>query len=317
MFPLFTFICGAQRIGSLTSRPDRVWIKAENGLVITWTKGISADADSSRISVYDKQGHSITNFEVLKLVPDAKSVSIYDVSARRGQMIAVAAVYVKNSELPPAAILMVFDYEGGLESAVALDPSREIVALELDDSSHIWTLTWGPGGKEPGESPVVVEYDRTGSTVGNFLNWSLFPPHTDSIQQNQRAGAASAGYDSDRFWFWLPVSTDMVVVDTKDGSVVNRTKTALPLLADHTLWPLHIMREPSGVVVGDFRVASIAPNAKAELGYFAWSPSTKTWCSFSPGACQGSRLVGMDRDSHIYFRFDNSSSICAYSNVSR
>ena len=82
-------------------------IKSENGLTLTWLL-VCSDSNASQVDVFDEEGRSILGLNVLRLVPDALRVSIYDVSARPGREIAVAAVYRKAGKpyVRPVATLL-------------------------------------------------------------------------------------------------------------------------------------------------------------------------------------------------------------------
>ena len=64
---------------------------------------------------------------MLRFVPEAVGVSIWDVSARPRQLIAVAATYGRGPDVPPADALFDFDFDGALLSAEALEPARELM----------------------------------------------------------------------------------------------------------------------------------------------------------------------------------------------
>lgn len=250
------------------------------------------------------------NFTILRLVPDAVSVSIYDVSAVKGEMVAVSAVYVKSEYQEPSAILLVFDFKGKLESATAVDDKRLLLLLEIDNQSRIWALTGGAGGNDPTKTPVVLEFDKAGSEIGRVLTWDKFPSHSDGIRQNQALGPAAAGYNSGSFWFWLPGSTDLVEIQTKDGSVLGQLQTSVPQVQDQSVFPLAMVHLSSGELVGAFGAVGHEVNAKAQLTNFVWSPRTRTWSLFDVQSCQDYRLIGGDGDKPVYFRFDNSNAIC-------
>jgi hypothetical protein len=301
----------AQTIGITKNPLKSMWVKSENGLVIAWHRGDSKDAQTSVVSIYDKQGKSLLNVDMLRFVPEAKTVSILDVSAKAQQMVAVSAVYVKATDVPPAAALLYIDFNGALLSADALEPAREIAALALDDDLNVWTLTMSSGGKEPSRVPLVIEYDRKGDTVRELLMRNLFPPHEETIESRPTSGWESAGYSSGTFWFWLPTSTDFVTIRTLDGEVLSRSKTGYPQVPDAKVVPFQVERDGFGTLVAETRVEEAAPKPSARLAYFTWSSETKSWSEFEPGACSRHRLVGTDGGQQIYLGFDKAS-ICAY-----
>jgi hypothetical protein len=299
-----------QQIGAIEKPVENSWVKAENGLIISWHRGISTDTNTSRINIYNLQGRSLSSFEVLSLVPEAESVSIDDVSARPQQMVAVAAVYVNRQDQSPAAVLLYLNFSGTLVSAVALAPSREVTALALDDDLNVWTLIHSAANDDPAHSPLVVEYSKTGQVVREVFIRSLFPPYDYSIQESWEAGSAAVGYQGATFWFWLPKSTDFVTLRARDGAVMSRLRTGIPQIVGRATWPLQIVRESSGTLIAEMHAEKSGPNPSG-LAYYAWSPKTTSWSSFNP-ACELHRLIGSDSNELIFLRFYAVSTICSY-----
>jgi hypothetical protein len=299
-----------QHIGTIEHRPPQSWMKAENGLIISWLAGTVRDASAGdQITIADKQGQTVVSLNVLSIAPEATSVSIYDVSARQSQLIAVAVVYGKGPGIRPADALLLFDFKGTLVSALALEPSREVEALALDENLNVWTLTSHSDEKDPSQVPMVVEYDRNGRVIRESLSRDGFPFHAASIKQNPEISAVASGYSAGTFWFWLPGSTDLVVIRTSDG-VVTRTQTNIPSAPQgQRSFPLRIARESSGTVIAEVREEG--QDIKPHLAYYAWSPDTKSWSDFNPVVCAGHRLIGVDNDEHIYVR-PIGSDICSY-----
>jgi hypothetical protein len=141
------------------------------------------------------------DLNVLEPIEGATSVSVYDVSARPGNLIAVAAVYVKETGTFPVSALLYFDFGGKLLAVYALDPSRAIRFLALDERSHLWTLTTSAGDQDPAEAPLIVEYDQKGRPVRELLTRDAFPLHAEMIEESPEIGAAALGYDSGVLWF--------------------------------------------------------------------------------------------------------------------
>jgi hypothetical protein len=303
------FSAYGQHIGVLEGRPSNSWIKVENDQLIWWLSGRVTDSSKDQIVIAGKQGNKSLGLNILSLVPEATSVSIWDVSVRPQQLIAVSAVYAKGAGVRPAAVLLLFNSRGNLLSALALEPSRQIEALNIDENLNIWTLTTHSDEQAPSVVPMVVEYDRNGTVVRQVLSRDQFPMHANSNQVNPEIGSIVSGYDAGIFWFWLPGSTDMVTVRTSDGTVA-RTQTNLPEAPkDQHFVPLLIAKESSGALIAE--VSERGQNLKHHVGYYSWSPETKTWSAFSPDVCAGHRLVGINANEHVYVRgADND--ICTY-----
>jgi hypothetical protein len=302
-----------QSAGSIPNWSSSTWLKAENGLVLNWQRQLATDAASSTIHIYDNVGRSLLNFDILRLVPDAKGVAIYDVSARKNQMVAVGAVYVKGADTMPAGALLLFDFKGNLQLAVALSVWQEILLLELDENLNVWTLLPDAGGLDTTKSFFVAEYDKAGNFKRELVQRSSIPTHAEQIVQNATVGAATASYDSatHTFWFWLPGSTDLISIDTMTGAVACR-KTGLPGIKDHAIWLLRMGRESSKSLVATFAVKDNSAAEKPQLAYYMWSPEQNGWLEFSPGDCKDSWLVGVEGNIHTYFRPDNSRSLCTF-----
>src|ERR1700680_4629230 len=81
----------SQRIGEI-EHPVSKLMKVENQLVMSW-RSVSKKPDENQIELFDQHGQRLAVLSVLRLVPDAQSVTIYDVSARAPRIIAVSAVY--------------------------------------------------------------------------------------------------------------------------------------------------------------------------------------------------------------------------------
>jgi hypothetical protein len=278
---------------------DRVQ-KFENGLVISWLIN-SDDPGMDQIQLSDAQGKQLAALRVLRLVPDAASVTIYDVSAQPRQMIAVAAVFrSKNPTFPrPADTLITFDSDGHLRGVSALDPSREIMRLELDESSRIWTLTTHSDERDPATIPLIVEYDAAGNVINELLTRSQFPPHASILRESEKVGPIASGYYAGVVWFWFPESSDLLTIRVSSESVA-RTKTLLP---EDGLIPLGIFRKDSGDLIGEFRLDH-APGTKSETLYYDWSAVKGVWTRFNRVGCENHRLAGVDGKTEIYVHPD-------------
>jgi hypothetical protein len=234
---LSSYCADAQYIGALDHAKGRQ-LKFENTLIISWLMVSSDDPNAKQVEIFDEFGRSLTKLDVLRLMPEAMRVSIYDVSARPGDVIAVAAVYrSKETDGRVRPTLLTFDFGGRLLSAIALASSRQIAQLEVDDQSNIWTLTdHVDDGDDPSTLPMVVEYNSHGVEIRKVLTRVMFPLHARRIQESVSTGTVSMGHYSNTLWFWLPGSTDLVTVSTGDGGAVI-AKTGLPADAANAVRP--------------------------------------------------------------------------------
>jgi hypothetical protein len=288
-----------QNIGTAENFQVGGFAKAENGLIISW-QSVSEDVSASQVSLCDRQGHLLTSLKLLALVPDAKRADVFDVSARPGGIIAVSAIYVSKegtSSVPPAATLLLFDFSGRLLSLFSLAPWRDVLRIEVDEQSNIWTLTsHAEEGKNPALYSMVVEYTTRGDIVNELLPRNLFPSHADKIHGSSETGFAHMGYDSTNgLWFWLPGSTDFVTVPP-GGGAASRTKTGVLSGGANPNYPVNVVRVKSGTLVAEFR------SEKFQRAYYEWSLSTKSWTRFKPGTCDGGWLIGQDDEDQVYVR---------------
>lgn len=275
-------------------------MKFESGFILSW-QPVSSDVTENQVDIFDDTGHPVTGVNVLKLVPEARRVGIWDVSANGG-LIAIAAVY-ENKQGPrqvrSTGTLLLFNLNGQLLSAFALEPSYEIALLAVDDYSNIWTLTQHADAKDPATVPMVVEYTREGRILRKVLTRSAFPFHASHLrEEDPDLGAATMGYGDGVVWFWLPGSTDLVTISTSNGQVTT-TKTQLPKdRSGHNVVPLGIRRERSGNIV-----ASVGENddqGRREIRNYSWSATT-SWVATKPGHCEGwGRLIGVGQTGRVY-----------------
>jgi len=277
---------------------SRRW-KLENGLLISWL-GLSTDAAANQVEIFDVGGRMLTNLHVLGLVPEAAGVSVYDVSARLGQTIALGAVFrKKGAPERPADTLLVFDFGGKLTSAFSLEPSREISRIAIDAGSNIWTLTMHSGERDPSKVPMVVEYDRSGNTEGEVLTRGMFPLQADIQQENSNIGSVGSGFESGVFWFWLPGLTELVTIQTSNGASAI-TNTGLP---GANMVPMQVVRQRSGHLIAEIH-GSVENGSPGIPLYYVWS-TTKSWARFDAAACGGHRLLGTDGEQVVFFNFED------------
>jgi len=280
--------------------------KWENGWMLVFD-AVSSDASTNQIAISDGQGHQVTQLNILKLIEDAKRVTIYDVSAN-ANLVAVAAVYQSKKgdrQVRPTATLLLFDLHGEFLSAFALAPTHAISRLAVDDRSHIWTLTDGAGTEaDPSTVPMVVEFTADGKIVREVLTRDKFPFHALDTKSGLEMGSPVMGY-SGVVWFWLPGSTDLVTISPNDGKAVV-SKTQLPKRHGRREAVLSITREQSGNVIGQFREddENLSPTVASEAGHYVWSPATGAWSQFKPSACEHGRLVGASERGPVYAQYE-------------
>jgi hypothetical protein len=300
----------AQPIGTVEHTRNKM-VKVENALIISWDG--SSDANANHVEIFDEQGHSITSLNVLRPVQEASQVSISDVSARPGSVIAVAAVYASkegNRRVRPVASLLLFDFNGHLLSAFALEPSRGIVRLAVDDKSNVWTLTGYADNKDPSTIAMVVQYTPEGIVARKLFTRNMFPFHASETWEDTSIGRAFMGYDSGLLWFWLPGSTELVTVSVGDGKSVI-AKTQLPKRVGRTVVPSNLTRESSGKLVA--QVYEIEDHGEFEIANYTWSAGTGSWSPFKPDTCDGARFIGVGDGGRIYLRYEaDGTSICTY-----
>lgn len=233
----------------------------------------------------------------------------------------------------PAASLLIFDLNGQLKSAFALESWQTVHNLAIDDQFNIWTLAGFNPGNDPSVEPMVVEYSDTGVVLKELLPRSLFPLHARSVTETPSTGHTAMGFSAGVVWFWLPGSTDLVTISVNDGKT-SIMKTALPTGPSNSTsieqWtrtkPEFVLgpndaEVPLGAafkasdnseLIAEFRETD--SNGESTLAYYSWSPSTTFWSQFNPGACDGARLIGSDDAGQIYLRFGSDrDEICSFS----
>jgi hypothetical protein len=263
-------------------------LKVDNGLIISWETP-SINPDTPQVKIYDREGTPVASLRVLQPAIEASRASIYDVSARPGGLIAVATVYrSKKSHVRPVSSLLLFDFDGRLQSGFTLEPARTISRLEVDEDSHIWALTDHAENHAPTATHLLVEYSAKGEILREDLPRNMFPYHAQRIREEQ--GRAQMGYDAGRLWFWLPGTSDLVTIPTRSGAIV---RVQLPMLEEAGQKPTAIFSERSGNAVTQV-------HDDAHIADFVWETSSKTWVRFTPGHCGGGQLIGVSGDSLVY-----------------
>jgi hypothetical protein len=263
-------------------------VKTENGLILAWNaqSDVAKKPDLSIFSASD--GKLLLTTSVLATIPDARDISIYDVSARRSGHIAVAIVGVRKA--PPhklAAGLLLFNWEGHVTNAIALDPAHGIQMLEVDDADTVWAVGVTAAGQPVDKVPLIIRYDPSGNVVGAYLTRSMFPFHAYVLEEGPEIGELSFGItESSRVWLWLPYYNSLVTISTVTGAVSKET-TGLPDLAD--------AKAMRCVLIDDDRlfmeVTALTSNNQRHFGWYVWTRSG------------GWRLVGDDSDRSLAYLY--------------
>src|SRR5437870_3820797 len=96
----------AQDLVHLDSHSNR--LKVQNGQFISW-ENVSTDPSANQVKIYSKQGSLLTTIPILRLVPEALRVTIFDVATNPSGMVTIAAVYGREQGKLPASTLLYFD----------------------------------------------------------------------------------------------------------------------------------------------------------------------------------------------------------------
>lgn len=300
----------AQVLGTIGGVQPNGWAKAENGMILSW-HSMTRDAGSAQVDVSNRYGNHLASLNLLRLVPEAATVDISDVSAVPG-LIATAVAYVSkrsSAQVRPASALVLFDFSGNLVSFLSLAPWRDALRIELDADSNIWALnSIGDESKSAGSGSMLVEYSAKGAVLKELLPRTSFPTHANEIKGNPEMGFAAMGRNGGAVWFWLPGSTEFVTVEGSGGAS-SIVKTGLPS-PNKPIRPVSFARDRSGALIGEF-----SEKESSQLVYYRWLPSSKSWVQFEPGVCAGGWLVGTDEADQIYLTFGKNHpvAICASS----
>jgi hypothetical protein len=270
-------------------------MKTENASTVAWR--LNSVSNESQICVYSNSGQKRFEISVVPLLSNAITASVPDVSIGKSGRLAASVVAV-NREGRAAALLLIFSSDGKLQSAVALDPSREISRLAVDGDDSIWALS-GDGNGE-----LIARYDSKGNEIAAFVQRSDLPEIGEGIDGNLDHGFTSLGVDGDRIWFWLPASLTYVSV-RRDGSGLSKQ-------------PVSSLERPSGASSAAtpklFRSVNLADGTsvvqlvwvgenRRDLTAYVRAPGTSTWKIDSRGA--SGRLIGTD-GSKLAFVFPES-----------
>src|SRR5215472_11105489 len=304
---LSAVLCVAQQENLMEHVQPHGWAKAENGLIMTW-HSMSDDLSTGQLDISNDKGGLLLTLNLLRLVPEAAKVDIADVSAVPGGLIAAAVAYVskKGSRIDrPASAVVIFDFSGRLVSFLALTPWRDALRLEIDSDSHIWTLNTIADGSDGGY--MLSVYSPYGALLKELLSRKIFPDHANAVLGSSQTGFAAMGRSRDRIWFWLPGSTQLVIVQTSTGSP-EIFKTGLPT-SNSSLVPISFVMSDN-VLVGSFRGSS---NSRS-FSYYGWTAKGARWEPMQPGTCAGGQLVGIDGQQQVFLapRENKATAICKF-----
>ena len=271
--------------------------KAENGMVVEWQLS-SESRNATQVGIYDNRGKLVVALSPLQLVPEAKRVTISDISMLPGNIIAMSALFLKADNTVPAGSLLCFDFQGNLLSAVALSRSRLIRYLTVDSDANIWTLTWASGGQKPSEASLIAAYRPTGENLKELFKRSDFPVHAVTTKENQTLGVVGFGHTSNEVWFWLPGSNELVTFRASDSSF-HRFDTGLPHLSSDEA-PLKVVLTNSGTLL----METWGRQNSTGIGQrylFARHAASKSWQQFYP-PCSGCILAGANNDKAVFMK---------------
>src|ERR1039458_2082692 len=306
---LFFLLCAvlllrSEEVGSLRARAHGLtYTKTDGELIISFARS-STNRDGDQVEIYDALGNWLTGVKVLGSVADADGVSIYDVSARRDERIAVAADFVNKSGIVPA--LLYFDFKGTILSAVALDASREIRLLAIDNDLGVWALGMGTGQLNPVDVPLVVSYDSRGAVRKELLKRADFPADAAIIQEGPGYGTPAMGLTPDGIWIWLTGSKELVTIAGSDLSVT-RMVTSLPEPQPHARLDLASdIKTSSGQLIGEFSEREEGP---PHVSYYRWSRESASWSTSASQDCRNHFLIGTLKSRPAFIGF-GTGSVC-------
>jgi hypothetical protein len=265
-------------------------VKAENGLIMGWQMS-SEDRTTRQISVYDRNGMFLTGLSPLRLVSEAKSATVWDVSALAGHMIAVAVDY-RESDDTVASSLLYFSFRGDPILALSLDASREVRQLTVDGDSNVWTLTMGAGERNPSEQPMAVGYGPSGEVLKEVAKRSEFPADSSLTQEGERIGGQTGfGHSADSVWFWLPSSKELVTFKMRGTSPMSRFVTGFPEQSPRE-GAFRVFRTDAGTLLA-WVWGREDDRSPEQFNFFSRSASRKQWEFYAP-PCSQCSLIGVD-----------------------
>ncbi|MGA2697215.1 MAG: hypothetical protein ABSE92_14220 [Terriglobales bacterium] len=262
--------------------------KAENGFLIFWQGGIINDRSAGQVQLFNERRALLLSLDAFSPVRESRDMSIYDVSARPGGLIAVSAVYASkegNANVAPASAILVFDFKGHLRSALALENTA--IRLIVDTESRIWALT--DAGSSGEGKPTLLELSTDGKVLREIDLRQTFPQNIELIADGIRKliNWTSMRDGGNSISMWLSGSANIMRISKTDGGV-SIEATGLPLKTDEQLSPVIIAAD------GDLttEVREVTPKGSYEVKYCRWQEQQKSWREVDVGVCAGKRLIG-------------------------
>ncbi|MEW5974163.1 MAG: hypothetical protein AB1898_00010 [Acidobacteriota bacterium] len=199
-------------------------LKARQDLLIRTV--IRGNPDEDQLEVYNRDGSRKLSLNLLKSLPEARSLAIWDFSIGQSGLLAVGAV-ARSEKDELSSHLLIYDLSGQLLSAARLPAGKEVRKLEVDEDDSIWVMGAGSGGKDPKEVAMITRFGREGQVLEEFLPRSQFSLHAKSTEEAPEVGGRiSFGLTKELVWMWLPPG--QLVTLRKDGSDVQIADTGLP-----------------------------------------------------------------------------------------
>lgn len=226
-------------------------------------------------------------------------MAVWDVSVGPSGLVAVAAVVVGPGG-PPVATLLIYGAGHRLQTALALEPWREIVELQVDTDGSIWALGAGAGGKDPALVPTVMRFD-SGGRVKDFLPRASLPSNAPLTEQGIiEGGAVGFGLTAERVWLYLPLGWSLITMK-KDGSGVTITPTgepSSPFPYSGSETPTVLIQRSSLLPGGDFLAHwKFKTPSSFHSGLYNWRQSAGWVVVTGPGASsRPERFLGIDGD---------------------
>ena len=282
-------------------------VKALDHSTILWDIKSTA-SDQPQVEVFSRDGVRTHRIGVLRSVPEATSVGIWDLSVDAVGNVAVAAVF-SRPECRREPTLLLYNRGGQLRNAIGLADGRSISRLEFDDDGSIWALGHHSGTLNPAETRMLFHYSSDGRELGAFVSRDQFPEDAEFTEEGSRfGGAPGMGVTEDLVWFWLPASQRLATM-RKDGSSLAIYTTGLPDTADTAASSgaeerrtevSRVALTPSGELLAQASV--FGPIAALDSGIFRWSLAEGWEKIESPHVPQGTQLMNVSRNGDLLVR---------------